>query len=156
MEIKRRTFQTAVIMVLIPAALAVSGCVSEGAVTQGFATQSIDPDSVVRIPVSEISGTARFYSFDADGKEIRFFAVLGDDGRIRTALDACEVCGGSKGYRQEGDDMVCNNCGRYFAIDDLGEKNTGGGCWPSYLDFENHGQYITIKKSDLSAAKWMF
>jgi hypothetical protein len=37
------------------------------------------------------------------------------DGVIRAAYDACDVCYRErKGYHQEGDDMVCNNCGRHF------------------------------------------
>ena len=43
------------------------------------------------------------------------------DGSIRTALDACVACNHAKlGYRQEGDLVVCNNCGMGFKPTDIG------------------------------------
>ena len=70
----------------------------------------------IRIPLSELSGTAKFYDYVlADNKKMRFFALKSSDGVYRAALDACDTCyHAKKGYHQEGDDMVCNNCGLHF------------------------------------------
>ena len=103
----------------------------------------------VRIPLSELSTTAKFYTYG----NARYFAVLGSDGQPRTAFDACQTCG-PKGYTQNGNNMKCKNCGREFSIDSLGVENTGYGCWPGYLPSEVAGGEILIKKSDLAGSKF--
>ncbi len=121
---------------------------------KGGATGNVvSAEEVVKIPLSEISSTAKFYSEEGSS----FFVVKDSEGNIKTAFDACDVCGGSKGYRQEGEDMVCNNCGRHFAIDQLGEQNIyGGGCWPSYLEHAIEGDFVVIQKSNLQKGSYMF
>ena len=109
------------------------------------------------IPVSEISETAKFYEYDVGGTSVRFFAIK--DGReIKTAFDACDVCYASKkGYRQEGSDMVCNNCGNRYPISGLGTENIRpGGCWPGYLPSKVVGDELIIQKSDLQNNAWRF
>ena len=113
--------------------------------------------TAMTIPVSSVSSTAKFYTYDSGGTQVRFFTAIGSDGKVHVATDACDVCYNShKGYRQTGNDMTCNNCGKSFAINNLGSKNTGGGCWPSYLPMKIAGDTITIQKSDLSAKAYMF
>jgi uncharacterized membrane protein len=108
----------------------------------------------IKIPVEDISKNAQFYEYE--GKE--YFVVKAEDGSIKTAMNACDVCyRKKKGYRQEGRDMVCNNCGKYYAISDLGTKNNiSGGCWPGYLPNKIEGSYVVIKKSDINAKRYMF
>jgi hypothetical protein len=107
-----------------------------------------------KVNASLVGTEAEF--FESDG--IRFFAVRASDGSIRTAFDACDVCYASrKGYRQEGDFMVCNNCGNRYLIDGLGTENTfGGGCWPGYLPSNIAGNSLIIKKSDLENGRYRF
>jgi len=118
------------------------------------------PESTVgtiTIPLSELSTTIRKYSYDINGTTVRFFAVLGSDGKVRTAFDACQVCyRAKKGYSQAGSDVRCNNCGRQFAIDDLGTANTGKGCWPGYLPSSASGGDVEIKVSDLQNGAYLF
>lgn len=112
---------------------------------------------VVEIPVSDITGTMKKYAYQKDGVKIVYFAVKGSDGVVRTAFDACEVCyRAKKGYVQVGNDVVCNNCGIRFRIDDLGYKNRGSGCWPAYLPYEITEDKIVIKESDLDAGAYLF
>ena len=115
-------------------------------------------DEVVKIPLSEISGTAKFYDYDSNGVNIKYFAVKASDGSIKTAFDACDVCYRSrKGYRQEGNDMVCNNCGNRYAISGLGTKNLkGGGCWPGYLPSKIDGDYLIVGEKDLESGRYRF
>jgi len=124
----------------------------------GSVTGSGSDTSVVRIPLSEISGNVKFYEYDAGGTTIRFFAVKAGDGSIKTAFDACDVCYKlRKGYRQEGDYLVCNNCGKRFAISSLGTENRNpGGCWPGYLPSSVEGDSLVIKKSDLEGGRYRF
>ncbi|MBL7170009.1 MAG: DUF2318 domain-containing protein [Candidatus Aenigmarchaeota archaeon] len=115
---------------------------------------ALSDDEVVKIPLSDISEAAKFYEYDS----IRYFVVLAKDGSIKTAFDACDVCYRSrKGYRQEGSDMICNNCGLSFRIDGLGTKNKNpGGCWPGYLPNKIENDNLVIKKSDLESGKFRF
>lgn len=113
-------------------------------------------DDYIKIPISELSSNIKKYSYDADGTKVNYFVVKGTDGKIRTAFDACDVCGGYKGYRQRGNDVICNNCGRFFRIDDIGTKNKPGGCWPSFLSNKIEGDNILIKKSELAKGDFRF
>jgi len=114
-------------------------------------TESRKADSTISIPLSEISGTAKFFEYGSGDRTIRFFAVKGSDGSIKTAFDACDVCYyAKKGYSQNGSDMVCNNCGNRYPIDSLGTANkAGGGCWPGYLPNRAEGDSIVLEKADL-------
>lgn len=132
----------------------VVGVAGSGNTGSGGAVKAVVSDDVVRIPLSEISDKVKFYSFNSNGVEIKYFVVKGSDGKVRTAFNACEVCGGSRGYRQEGGDVVCNKCGRRFKIDDLGKANLGGGgCMPGYLPHTIDSEDIVIKKKDLETGK---
>ena len=112
----------------------------------------------VKVPLSQLSGQAKFFEYSSGGATIRFFAVKASDGSIKTAFDACDVCfANKKGYRQEGDFMVCNNCGKRFAISSLGTENRNpGGCWPGYLASTANGGDLLIKKTDLEAGRYRF
>jgi len=132
--------------------------ISKGTTT-GNATQTLPvATGATEIPITEITEQAKWYEYESGGKKIQFFAVRASDGTIRTAFDACDVCYGSKkGYRQEGDQMVCNNCGNRYPVDGLGTENkAGGGCWPGYLPSEVRGDTLVIKNSDLDAGKYRF
>ena len=110
----------------------------------------------ISIPLSDLSSEAKFYEYNDGGVKIKYFAVLGSDEKPRTAFDACDVCGGYKGYQQVGNDIKCRNCGRVFSIDGLGTKNKGYGCWPSYLPHEIQGDNVIIKTSDLQDGRKRF
>jgi len=110
----------------------------------------------VEIPLSEISETAKFYTYNDRGVSISYFVVLGSDGEPRTAFDACDVCGGYKGYQQIGTDIKCRNCGRVFSIDGLGTKNKGYGCWPSFLPHYVEDGKVIIRVSDIQEGRKRF
>lgn len=113
---------------------------------------------VIKIPISEITENAKWYEYEKDSIKIKFFVVKASDGSIKTAFDACDICYKSKkGYRQEGNYIVCNNCGNKYLIDDLGTKNkVSGGCWPGYLPNIVEGNDVIIKKSDIDKGSWRF
>jgi hypothetical protein len=116
-----------------------------------------EPISAIKIPTSEISTNAKWYPYDSDGIEIRFFCVKSNDGEIHVAFDACDVCyEEKKGYRQENIQMTCNNCDNSYPIKLLGTENDQGGCWPSYLPISIEENYVIIKISDLEEKRYMF
>ena len=129
--------------------------------TKGFGLLKSSPDDqisagsddFISIPLLDITDNARWYEYDLGDNKIKFFAVRATDGTVKTGFDACDVCyTEKKGYRQEGDYMICNNCGNRYPIDGLGTENkTPGGCWPGYLSNIIEGGNILIKKSDLES-----
>ena len=122
------------------------------------AEKSIDySQTEIIIPVSDLTKDVKFYSYDFENVEIRYFALIGNDGEVHVAFDACDVCyDAKKGYRQNDDLMHCINCGREFSINSIGVDNTAGGCWPSYLPIKIENENIIINKSDLEDKKYMF
>lgn len=101
--------------------------------------------SQVSIPLSELEGnTASYYVYKGFEKPVYFFAVRSSDGVIRAAFDACDVCYRSKrGYSQQGDLMICNNCGQRFPTAKINVEK--GGCNPSPLDREVDNDSLNIK-----------
>jgi len=123
-------------------------------ITRGFGLftdKETIPIGVINIPILEISENAKWYEYNIENKMAKFFIIKAKDGSIKTAFDACDVCyWQKKGYRQEGDYMICNNCGLRFPISGLGTENkTPGGCWPGYLPHIIEGDNIIIQKADL-------
>jgi uncharacterized membrane protein len=89
-------------------------------------------------------GKARHFEFYTDGLTVRYFVLKSSDGVIRAAFDACDVCWpAGKGYHQDGDDMVCRNCGRRFASVLVNEVQ--GGCNPAPLTRKVEGDQLIIK-----------
>ena len=111
----------------------------------------------IEVPLSDITTTAKFFEYEGGGTQIRFFVVKASDGSIKTAFDACDICfSQKKGYRQEGDFMICNNCGNKYAITQLGTEKEGGGCWPGYLPSKIQGDKLIIKNADLEKGRQRF
>jgi len=114
------------------------------------------PSGDVTIPISQVKdGKAHFYSFDAGGTTVKYFVLADQNGKVRAALDACEVCyAQKKGYHQEGDTMVCNNCGKVFPSAQINVIT--GGCNPIPLDKTISGGQLTISTDSLTQGAQYF
>ena len=93
---------------------------------------SIKKGGYLAIPIADLSQTASFYNADLDGTEIELVALKDSKGNLRTAFNACQVCYSSgKGYYvQDGNYLVCQNCGNSFTIDQVGIASGGCNPWP--------------------------
>lgn len=81
----------------------------------------------VYIPLSDLTDSSlHFYTADVSGSVIRFLVIHQTNGNYAVALDACQICG-RQGYRQEGQNIICRNCGATIYIPSIGDK---GGCNP--------------------------
>lgn len=111
---------------------------------------------VVRIPVSKVSDSqAHYFTYKGQKGNINFFVLKSSDGVIRAAFDACDVCyREKKGYRQEGDYMVCNNCGQRFASVNINEIK--GGCNPAPLERAVQGDHLVLNARDIEEGAWYF
>ena len=100
-------------------------------------------------------GKARHFEH-VDGKyTIRYFVLKSSDGIIRAAFDACDVCWpAGKGYYQEGDVMVCRNCGRRFASVLVNEVK--GGCNPAPLNRSLENGELIIQIKDIQQGRQYF
>ena len=105
----------------------------------------------IRISLAELSGKAKFFDYKlSDNRPVRFFVIRSSDGVYRAALDACDTCyHAKKGYHQEGDDMICNNCGLHFHSAKINEVH--GGCNPIGLPRTIEGDQLVIKASELES-----
>ena len=100
-------------------------------------------------------GKARHFQHTANGYDIKFFILKSSDGIIRAAFDACDVCWrAGKGYYQEGDFMVCRNCGRRFASVLVNEVK--GGCNPAPLKRHVENGKVIIQIKDILEGKQYF
>ena len=106
-------------------------------------------DGIVTLPISAFNDyKAKYYVYEFPQKDVLFFVVKSSDGVIRAAYDACDVCfHQKKGYKQEGDLMICNNCGQIFPTDRINVEK--GGCNPAPLDRSTNGNNLVLQVSDI-------
>ncbi|MGD8351359.1 MAG: DUF2318 domain-containing protein [Nitrospirota bacterium] len=143
------------IAVALAAAALVGFIIFGGGGSNTFAPVSAQA-GVVKLPVSEVNdGHAHFYTFKGARKDVNFFVLRSSDGVIRAAFDACDVCyREKKGYRQEGDLMVCNNCGQQFPSVKINVLK--GGCNPAPLERQVEGDYLVLDASDIEGGAFYF
>ena len=110
----------------------------------------------VKVALNLLQGNeAAYFVYNAGGKDIKFFVLKATDGSVRAALDSCTSCYHAKlGYRQDGDTMICNNCGMGFKSTDVGHIR--GGCSPIPLQNSQDGTTLTVKAKDLEEGAKFF
>jgi uncharacterized membrane protein len=110
----------------------------------------------VSIPVSVLDdGKAHFFEHRQGPITIRYFVIKSSDGVLRAAFDACDVCWpAGKGYAQEGDAMVCRNCGQRFASVKVNEVK--GGCNPAPLQRRVENGLLVIRLNDILEGQGYF
>lgn len=122
----------------------------------GSSKQVLTPQTgQLEIPLADINdGKAHHFQVKAgDGTMVTFFTLKSRDGVIRAAIDACDVCYRSgKGYLQDGDFMVCQNCGMRFASNKINVIK--GGCNPAPLERKVEGKNLVIAMADINTNSW--
>jgi uncharacterized membrane protein len=139
-------------------ALAAAGCSGSGGVNGGGAPEIKEGD-MLTIQVADISETARFYPIDVDGTAMEVLAVKAPDGTVRTAFNTCEVCydSGMGYYKQDGDALVCQNCGNRFKTSQIEVRSRGCNPWPIFAgDKTVTDETITISYDFLSESTQVF
>ena len=121
-----------------------------------FKDAQLPPDNRVTYPVAMFAdGKARHFEFKDGRYTIRYFVIRSADGVLRAAFDACDVCWpAGKGYYQEGDVMVCRNCGRKFASNRVNEVK--GGCNPAPLNRSVVNGKLVIHVKDILDGRQYF
>lgn len=153
------------IMMIILSLTTLSGCGKEKASTSASgvnAAEKISSGESLKIPVKEISEKASFYSVEVDGTQMEVIAVKDSDGNIRTAFNTCQICydSGNGYYKQEGNELVCQNCGNSFTMEQIGESAGGCNPWPileedkTETDSEVKISYDFLKESSDIFENW--
>lgn len=100
-------------------------------------------------------GQAQYFEYKEGSTTIRYFVLKSSDGVIRAAFDACDVCWPSgKGYYQDGNDMICANCGKHFSSVLINDVR--GGCNPEPLSRAISGDNLVIRTEDILKGKKYF
>lgn len=138
------------LLLLCPAFL--TGC-SENATEHPLVRAA---DGEIRLAAGDFSdGKVHFFTYKKSGRNINFFVRTDASGNISTHFDACYSCyKKKKGYRQEGTDLVCNECGLKFRLAD--EKWLHEGCSPVPLSSRIDKGFIVIKTADLDVGERLF
>ncbi len=124
-----------------------------------FAGGTITPAGDLRIPKKEVTAKASFYQYRLDGVLIEVLALRAPDGSIRTAFNTCQVCyaSGRGFYIQDGDVLVCQNCGNRFRASQV--ELIRGGCNPVPITKDLKAEdkdFISIPAALFAEAKPLF
>jgi high-affinity iron transporter len=110
-------------------------------------------DGVARIPSAPLADhKLHHYVIPVNRADVRLIAILDATDTVRAGLDACLICG-TQGYYQDGQNVICRNCGSAIYIPTIGQA---GGCNPIHIDYVVEGGSITISENSLAAAARYF
>lgn len=146
---RRWSFAAAILCVLVTLSLAAEFVYTRAMNAPAQAKMLVAQDGQVRIPLSDLTNSSlHFYAADVDKTVIRFLVIHRTNGDYATALDACQICG-RQGYRQEGQNVVCRNCGATIYIPSVGES---GGCNPISVKSRVEAGEVVVDLSALADA----
>jgi uncharacterized membrane protein len=100
----------------------------------------------VHVPTVGLSdGSVHFFRTEVDGTPQDFMVFRQPDGHWLAAIAGCMICG-RHGYRQEGMNVICRNCGAEIPISTLGQV---GGCNPIPVPSRLESGALVLQASDL-------
>ena len=108
---------------------------------------------VASIPTAQLSDhKLHRYEVAVGGVDVHLIAILDDTDTVRAALDACAICG-TKGYHQDGKNVICGNCAAAIYVPTVG---LAGGCNPIHIDYVVEGDAVKFSPSALAAGAKYF
>lgn len=161
----RRSTKLLIIVAVLIGAVAVFAAFNNGKskpadeISQGRNAAPVVRGGDLIINAGDVSDTAKFYPYQAGDIYMEVMAVKASDGSVRTAFNTCQVCydSGQGYYRQAGNEMICQNCGNVFSVDDI--EKVKGGCNPVPIMSGNKkidGDNIAISEQFLNENKEFF
>ncbi len=111
----------------------------------------------IRLPVDEFrDGKVHFFTHKKNGKRINYFVRTDGKGQLSAYFDACYTCyKKKKGYREEGADLVCNECNLKFRLAEE-RWDTSHGCCPISLMSRIEGNDLVIRADDIEKGEKLF
>jgi uncharacterized membrane protein len=144
---RRWSFAAAILCVTVVFAFAGEYVYGRVAAAPVPAKTLVADNSVVRVPLSELTDASlHYYTADVNNTVVRFLVIHQGNGNYATALDACQICGAS-GYRQEGQNIICRNCAAAIYAPSIGEA---GGCNPILVRSHVEAGQVVIDLSSLA------
>src|SRR5579862_2062219 len=143
------SFAAAILCILVIVSLAAEFAYAHAMNQPSPAKELTAENGQVRISLSDLTDqSVHFYNADVNGTEIRFMVIHQTNGNYAVALDACQICGWA-GYKQEGQNVVCRNCGATIYIPSIGDK---GGCNPIPVKSEVAGGEVIVDLAALGSS----
>jgi uncharacterized membrane protein len=149
----RFTSSHAVCIVVLSGLVVVSGCSKKLAQYQDAPVH----DNKIIILLRDVrDGKAHFFMYTRGGRQINFFVRTDAQGTVSSYFDACYTCyKQKKGYRQEGPDLICNECGMKFGLSDE-TWEAKGGCDPILLKSAIEGDNLIIETAVIEKGMKLF
>lgn len=96
--------------------------------------ESTSTEDLLVIEKTDITGQASFIDYDADGVTVQLLAIADADGNVHVAYNTCQSCSPSPMayFVQQGDALICQNCGNSFTAEDVG--TSAAGCNPMMIE----------------------
>jgi high-affinity iron transporter len=142
---RRWSFAAAILCVGVVVSLAADFAYARVMSAAPPATPLAAQNGEVMISLSQLTDASlHYYTADVNGTVIRFLVIHQINGNYSVALDACQICGWA-GYRQDGQNVICRNCGATIYIPSIGDR---GGCNPIPVKSRVEGGEVIV---DLSA-----
>jgi high-affinity iron transporter len=149
---RRWSFAAAILCIAVVLALTAEFVYARAMNAPSPATVLIAQSNQVRIPLGDLQdASVHFYTAEVNNSVIRFMVIHQSSGDYATALDACQICG-TAGYRQEGQNVVCRNCGATIYLPSVGES---GGCNPIPVKSRVEAGEVIVDLSALASATSM-
>jgi len=113
-------------------------------------------NGTITIDKKLLSTDVLYVNYAYEGLTLQLLAGVASDGSCRVSLNTCQSCNPSpKAYFvQDGDKLVCQNCGNRFTMDNLGQQARG--CNPTYLESTQTEDAIVISTAELESYAPMF
>ena len=127
-------------------------------ITGDIVKATLNKDGNIVINKNDITENAIYISYEYEGVTIGLLAVRDSNGDIKVVVNTCQSCGGSPYayFVQVGDKIQCQNCGNFFAIDEL-DNLVPDGCNPIGIeDRTDTDETIIIGTEQLKGLKDKF
>jgi uncharacterized membrane protein len=139
---------------LAVAVLLSAGC---GRPDQGAYPVLPQEKGMIRVDISDIgNGDGSFFTYpSSSGRNVDYFVYKDSSGTAMGVLDACRTCyRWRKGYRLEGNRVVCRKCDMEFPLDGLAQGI--GSCVPIGIRSSTEEETLTIPVTELEAGAKYF
>lgn len=106
-------------------------------------------DGSLQVALNSLGDQVAFIDYDSNGTAMQVMLYKDTEGKVHGALNTCQVCAGSPYayFEQEGNEVVCQNCGNHFSVEAIGDVH--GGCNPVPLELSEDGDQVLIDTATL-------
>lgn len=106
-------------------------------------------DGSLQVALATLGDQVAFVDYDSNGTAMQVMLYKDTEGKVHGALNTCQVCAGSPYayFEQEGNEVVCQNCGNHFSVEAIGDVH--GGCNPVPLEVSEDGDQVLIDTAAL-------